>query len=71
MRLRTFNPNIGIHPSGMTLPKTALVQLNRLHTGVARFHSCLHKWGMAPSTACQCGAEEQTVDPVVLECAIH
>ena len=24
--------------------------------------TCLHKWGMASSAACKCGAEEQTVD---------
>jgi len=26
---------------------------------------------MVPSAACECGAEEQTVDHVVLQCAIH
>jgi len=26
---------------------------------------------MAPSAACECGAEEQTVDHVVLHCPIH
>ena len=26
---------------------------------------------MASSVACKCGAEEQTVDHVVLQCAIH
>ena len=29
------------------------------------------KWGMASSAACECGAEEQTVDHVVLQCPIH
>ena len=32
---------------------------------------CLHKWRMAPSTASQCGAEELTVDHVVLHCPIR
>ena len=34
---------------------------------------CLHKWGMALSADCECGAEEQTVDhvDVVLHCPIH
>jgi len=45
--------------------------LNRLCTGVGRFRYCLHNKGMAPWTACECGAEEQTVDPVVLQCLIH
>jgi len=35
-----------------------------------RFRSCLYKWGMASSAACECGAE-QTVDHVVLHCPIH
>jgi len=34
-------------------------------------YQLLHKWGMAPSAACECGAEEQTVDSVVLQCPIH
>jgi len=63
-RLRIFNPDTGTHPPGMTLPKRAWVRLNRLCTGVGRFRSCLHTWGMA-SSACECGAEEQTVDHVV------
>jgi len=53
-----------------TLPR-AWVRLNRLRTGVGRFRSCLYKWGMASSAACECGAEEQTVDHVVLQCPIH
>ena len=56
---------------GMTLPRTVWVRLNRIRTGVGRFRSCLYKWGMVPSAACECGAEEQTVDHVVLQCAIH
>jgi len=33
--------------------------------------SCLYKWDMTSSAACECGAEEQTVDHVVLHCPIH
>jgi len=53
----------------LTLPRTECVWLNRLRTDteVWRFRSCLHKWGMAPSAACGCSAEEQTVDYVVLQ----
>jgi len=54
----------------MTLPRRAWLRLNRLRTGVGRFRSCLYKWGMASSAACECGAE-QTVDHVVLQCPIH
>ena len=71
-RLRTFIPDTGTHPfPGMTLPRKAWVRLNRLRTGVGRFRSCLYKWGMAPSAACECGAEEQTAGRVVLQCPIH
>jgi len=52
---------------GITLPRTAWDQLNRLYARVGRFRSCLHKWGMASSAACECGVEEQTVDHVVLQ----
>jgi len=67
-RLRIFIP---CTHSGMTLPKRAWVRLNRLRTGVGRFRSCLYKWGMASSAVCECGAEELTVDHVVLQCPIH
>ena len=54
----------------MTIPRTALVRLNRLRAGVGRFLFCLYKWGSgyASSAACECGAEEQTVDHVFLQC---
>ena len=38
-------------PSWNDLPRTAWVRLNRLRTGVGRFHSCLYKWDVASSTA--------------------
>ena len=47
------------------------IRLNRLHTGVERFRSCLHKWGMASSVACECATEDQTVNHAVLQCPIH
>jgi len=54
-----------------TLPRTAWVQLNRLRTGVGPFPFYLYKWGMASCAACECGAEEQTVDHLVLQCLLH
>jgi len=47
-------------------PKKSLGPATRLRTGVGRFRSCLYKWGMAFSAACECGAEAQAVDHVVL-----
>ena len=61
-----------LHPSlGMTLPRTAWVRLNRIRTVVGHFRSCWYKWSMSSSATCECGAEDQTVDHVFLQCLIH
>jgi len=49
-------------PPVMDLPRTAWVRLQRLLSGVEHFRSCLHTWYMALSSACECGAEEQTLN---------
>ena len=67
-RLRTSIPD---NPPGMTLTRRAWVRLNLLSTSGGRFRSCLYKWGMTSSAACECGVEEQTVDHVVIQCPIH
>ena len=66
-----FHPRHRPHTTGATLPRRAWVRLKRLRIGVGRFRSCVYKWGMASSEACEFGAEEQTVDHVVLQCPIH
>ena len=70
-RLRAFVPGTGARPVGMGLPRAAWVKLNRLRTGVGRFHSSMHKWGLAPLPNCVCGASEQTADHVLTACPIH
>ena len=55
-RLRAFIPNTSARLVGISLPRTAWVKLNRLRTGVRRFHSSMHKWGLVPSPNCECGA---------------
>ena len=70
-RLRAFVPETGARLVGMGLPRAAWVKLNRLRTGVGRFHSSMHKWGLAPSPNCECGASEQTTDHVLTACPIH
>ena len=70
-RLRAFVPRTGARPVGMGLPRAAWVKLNRLQTAVGRFHSSMHKWGLAPSPNYECGASEQTADHVLTACSIH
>ena len=70
-RLRAFVPETDARPVGMGLPRAAWVKLNRLWTGVGRFHSFLHKWGLASLPNCECGASEQTADHVLIACPIH
>jgi len=48
------SPYLGTQSPVMTLSGSAWVPLNRLRSGVRRFLSCLHKWGIAlygPSAA--------------------
>ena len=70
-RLRAFVPGTGSRPVGMGLSRAAWVKLNRLRTGVGRFHWSMHKWGLGPSPNCECGASEQTADHVITACPIH
>ena len=70
-RISAFVPETGARPVGMGLPRAALVRLNRLRTGVGRFHSSMHKWGLAPLPNCECVASEQTADHVLTACPIH
>ena len=70
-RLHAFVPGTGARPVGMGLPRAAWVKLNCLQTGVGRFHSSMHKWGLDLSLNCECGASEQTADHVLAACPIH
>ena len=70
-RLRAFVPGTGARPIGMGLSRAAWVKLNRLRTDVGRFHSSMHKWGLAPSPNCECGASEQTADHVLTAWPAH
>ena len=70
-RLSAFVPWTGARPVGMDLPRAAWVKLDRLRTGVGRFHLSMHKWGLVLSPNCECGASEQTADHVLTACPIY
>ena len=69
--LHAFIPRASSKPLGMGLPRTSWVKLNRLRTGVGRFHSSMYKWGVASSPNCECGTSEQTADHVISTCPLH
>ena len=56
---------------GMSLTRTAWVKLNCLRSGVRRFGWSMHKWNLASSANCECGASEQTADHIILTYPIH
>ena len=70
-RLCTFISDTDTHPPGLTLPRTTWVWFNRLRTGVQTFSLLVTQKGMACSAACECGAKEQNVGHIVLQCPTH
>ena len=70
-RLHPFVPETSARSVGMGLPREAWVKLNRLRIDVGQFHSSMHKWGLALSPNCECGASEQTAYHVLIACPIH
>ncbi|XP_072171803.1 uncharacterized protein [Diadema setosum] len=60
-------PNTSV-PPGANLPRREWVSLNRIRTRVGRFNAAMHRWGLRPSAACQCGAPEQTAQHILSEC---
>ena len=69
--VRAFIPRISLKPLGKSLPRTSWVRLNRLRTGVGRFHLSMYKLGPAPSPICECGPTEQTADHAISSFFIH
>ena len=56
---------------GISFPRTAWVRFNCLQTGIGLFHLEMHKWGMAFTMACECGAKEKTAEHVIISCHIY
>ena len=69
-RLRTFVPDVNPKPLGMYLPRLSWVRLKHLPTGDGLFRSTVLRWGMTPTAAWECGAEEQTADHIITFCPI-
>ena len=69
--LRAFIPSASTRPMGMGLPRSSWVRPNRLRAGVGCFQSFVHKWGLAPTSNCECGAAEQTAEHIILTCPVH
>ena len=63
-RCIVFIPMTSARPVKMSLMRTTWVKLNRLRTGLGRFHLLILKCGLAPSLNCDCGTIEQTVDRI-------
>jgi len=57
----------------MTLPRIAWFRLERLGTDVGRFRSCLYRWVIVASAACELAQKNKpsTMLSVVLQCPIH
>lgn len=56
------------HVPGSDLPRATWCQLNRARTGHGRCKATLHKWGWIESPACDCGAQDQTMNHIIREC---
>ena len=69
--LGVYIPRVSTRPIGMSLTRTAWFKLNCLRTGIERFGSSMHKWGLASSVKCECGASELTADYIILTCPTH
>ena len=69
--LRAFILRSSTRPTGMGLLRSSCVRLNRLRAGVGCFQSFMHKWDLAPTSNCECGAAEQTAEHIILTCPVH
>ena len=70
-KLRVFISRTSSRSVEMSLPQIAWVKLNRLRLRIERFHLSMHKWGLASSPSCECGAAEQTISYVLIARPIH
>ena len=69
--LHSFVANVGPLLSGDELSRLSWVRLNRLRTGIGRFGSLIHRWGLTTTAVCDCGAERQTPEHLLYQCPIY
>ena len=60
--LCVYLPKVSTRPIGMSLTRTVGVKLNRLCTDASVVGTFIHKWGLASSSNCECGASKQIVN---------
>ena len=70
-RLHSFVTDVGPLPPGHELSRLAWIRLNRLRTGIGRFGSLMHSWGLTPIAVCDCGAERQTPEHLLYQIPIY
>ena len=70
-RLREYIVSPSMCCPGCDLLRQAWVKLNRLRTGVGRFNADMWRWGLSKSSACDCGADQQTANHIITECPLH
>ena len=70
-RLHTYIKDVNPTLPESSFPRPAWVRLNRLRTDAGLFRLKTHKWGMASTAACECGAKEQIAEHVVASCPIY
>ena len=68
--LGVYIPRVSARPIGMSSTRTAWVTQSSA-TNARRFDSSMHKWGLASSAKCECGASEQTADHIILTSPMH
>ena len=69
--LHAYCPTTQLASSDRHLPRLAWTRFNHLRTGVGRFKATLHKWGLCPSAACDCGADSQTAGHIINACPLY
>ena len=56
---------------GFDLPRHLWVKLNRVRTGHGRCADSFYKWGISPSSTCDCGDPKQTITHIVTQCPLR